>query len=141
MGVRESVQPFQLISGVREMLANLQNHYPLSVISVWGQKSTFRFLFQFEMSPYFKAVATGQTCLHTKPYPDPIEWAAARMGIPPAACIMVGDTVVDIVSAKKAGAQSVGVLYGFGERKELERVGADLILENTTDLMDVLLYK
>lgn len=54
---------------------------------------------------------------------------------------MVGDTVVDIVSAKKAGAQSVGVLCGFGERKELERVGADLILENTKDLMDVLLYK
>lgn len=141
MGVGESVQPFQLISGVREMLANLQNHYPLSVISARGQKSTFRFLFQFELSPYFKAVATGQTCLHTKPYPDPIEWAAARMGIPPAACLMVGDTVLDIVSAKKAGAQSVGVLCGFGERKELERVGADLILENTTDLMDVLLYK
>lgn len=63
------------------------------------------------------------------------------MGVPPAACLMVGDTVVDIVSAKKAGAQSVGVLCGFGERKELERVGADLILENTKDLMDVLLYK
>jgi phosphoglycolate phosphatase-like HAD superfamily hydrolase len=141
MGVGESVQPFQLILGVREMLANLQNHYPLSIISARGQKSTFRFLFQFELLPYFKAVATGQTCLHTKPYPDPIEWAADRIGVPPASCLMVGDTVVDIVSAKKAGAQSVGVLCGFGERKELERAGADLILENTTDLMDILLYR
>lgn len=141
MGVGESVQPFQLILGVREMLANLQNHYPLNVISARGQKSTFRFLFQFELLPYFKAVATGQTCLHTKPYPDPIIWVAARMGVPPASCLMVGDTVVDILCAKKAGAQSVGVLCGFGERKELERAGADLILENTTDLIDVLLYK
>jgi len=141
MGVGESFHPFQLITGVREMLATLQNHFPLSIISVRGQKSTYRFLFQFELLAYFKAVATGQTCVHTKPYPDPIEWAAARMGVPSSSCLMVGDTVVDIASASKAGAQSVGVLCGFGERKELERAGADLILERTTDLLDVLLDK
>jgi phosphoglycolate phosphatase-like HAD superfamily hydrolase len=139
MGIGKSAQPFQLIRGGREMLANLQNHYPLSIISARGQKSTFRFLFQFELLPYFRVVATGQTCNHTKPYPDPIEWAAARMGVPPTACLVVGDTVVDIISGKKAGAYTVGVLCGFGERKELERAGADLILDHTTDLMDLLL--
>ncbi len=141
MGIGASTQPFQLIRGVREMLANLQNYYPLSIISARGQKSTFRFLFQFELLSYFRAVATGQTCVHTKPYPDPIEWAAARMGVSAASCLMVGDTVVDIVSGKRAGAHTVGVLCGFGERKELERAGADLILDNTTDLMDLLLNK
>ena len=138
MGLGESNQPFQLISGVREMLANLRNHYPLSIISARGQKSTFRFLFQNELIPFFDAVATGQTCEHTKPYPDPIEWAAARMGVPPTSCLMVGDTVVDILTGKKAGAQTVGVLCGFGERKELEQVGADLILENTVELSGLL---
>ena len=141
MGIGESDQPFQLINGIREMLANLQNHYPLSIISARGQKSTFRFLYQYELLPYFRAVATGQTCIHTKPYPDPIEWAAARMGVPPAACLMVGDTVVDIMSGKKAGAHTVGVLCGFGERKELEQAGADLILDHTTDLIALLVNK
>jgi len=141
MGIGESDQPFQLINGIREMLANLQNHYPLSIISARGQKSTFRFLYQYELLPYFRAVATGQTCIHTKPYPDPIEWAAARMGVPPAACLMVGDTVVDIMSGKKAGAHTVGVLCGFGERKELEQAGADLILNHTTDLIALLVNK
>lgn len=141
MGIGESAQPFQLISGVREMLANLENHYPLSIISARGQKSTLRFLFQFELLSYFKAVATGQTCMHTKPYPDPIEWAAERMDVLPTSCLMVGDTVVDIMCGKKAGAQTVGVLCGFGERKELERAGADLILENTTDLINLLVDK
>jgi len=52
---------------------------------------------------------------------------------------MVGDTTVDIRAGVAAGAQTVGVLCGFGERGELERAGADLILESTTELADVLL--
>jgi N-acetyl-D-muramate 6-phosphate phosphatase len=141
MGIGESTQPFQLIHGVREMLTNLQNHYPLSIISARGQKSTYRFLFQFELLSHFRAVATGQTCVHTKPYPDPIEWAAEKMCVHPTSCLMVGDTVVDIICGKKAGAQTVGVLCGFGERRELEGAGADIILENTTELLDILLNK
>jgi phosphoglycolate phosphatase-like HAD superfamily hydrolase len=139
MGIAASDQPFQLIEGVREMLVNLRDHYLLSIISARGKKSTYKFLFQYELLPYFSAVATGQTCVHTKPYPDPLEWAAVQMGVPPASCLMVGDTVVDILTGKKAGAQTVGVLCGFGVKNELELAGADLILENTSDLVGHLL--
>lgn len=138
MGIGESDDPYLLIDGVREMLVKLRNHYPLSIISIRGRKSTFRFLFQFELLPFFNAVATGQTCAHTKPYPDPIIWAAEKMGVQPSACLMVGDTVVDIMAGKKAGAQTVGVLCGFGEEKELERAGADLIIKTTPDLVKLL---
>ena len=139
MGIGKSATPFQLIQGVREMLENLKNHYPLSIISARGEKSTYKFLSQFELLSYFNVVATSQTCEHTKPYPDPLEWAASRMEVPPSSCLMVGDTVVDILIGKKVGAQTVGVLCGFGERNELEKAGADLILENTADLMDYLI--
>ena len=138
MGNGEASDPFQLINGVREMLAVLSNHYPLSIVSARGQKSTFRFLFQFDLIPFFKAVATGQTCSRTKPYPDPIVWAAQRMGVSPSACLMIGDTPVDILTGKNAGAQTVGVLCGFGEEKELEQAGADLILNSTADLVNLL---
>ena len=47
---------------------------------------------------------------------------------------MVGDTAVDMRSAKAAGAFAVGVLCGFGEREELLNAGADLVLEYTSDL-------
>jgi phosphoglycolate phosphatase-like HAD superfamily hydrolase len=140
-GIGETAQPFILMDGVREMLARLYQQYPLSIISARGQKSTFRFLFQFELLPYFKAVATGQTCAHTKPYPDPVRWAADQMGVEPASCLIIGDTVVDIRCGKSAGAQTVGVLCGFGEKNELVRAGADLILQNTADLLDVLRIK
>jgi phosphoglycolate phosphatase-like HAD superfamily hydrolase len=134
MGIGETDKPFLLVNGVREMLVTLRDHFPLSIISARGRKSTFRFLFQFELLPFFTAVATGQTCAHTKPYPEPIEWAAKKMDVPASSCLMVGDTVSDILAGKKAGAQTVGVLCGFGTENELRKAGADLIIENTPDL-------
>ncbi len=138
LGMGELADPYILIDGVREMLVKLRYSYPLSLISVRGNKSTLRFLFQFELLPFFTAVATGQTCTHTKPYPDPILWAAENMGVHASACLMVGDTVVDILAGKKAGAQTVGVLCGFGEEKELIRAGADQIIQDTPDLLKLL---
>jgi phosphoglycolate phosphatase-like HAD superfamily hydrolase len=138
LGIGATSQPFQLVNGVPEMLNSLRKYYPLSIISARGQKSTSRFLAQFDLASLFKVVVTGQTCRHTKPYADPIEWAASRMGVTASACLMVGDTVVDILCGKKAGAQTVGVLCGFGDQKELEKAGADYILDNPTELIDLL---
>jgi N-acetyl-D-muramate 6-phosphate phosphatase len=90
------------------------------------------------LTPYFQCVASGQTAPRTKPFPDPILWAAKQMGVRPEQCLMVGDTTVDIRAGKAARAQTVGVLCGFGERLELERAGADLILEGTWELGGVL---
>ena len=50
----------------------------------------------------------------------------------------MGDTGVDITASARAGAQSVGVLCGFGERAELERAGADAILASTATLPGLL---
>ena len=130
-----------IVKNVPEMLAGLQGRWPLAVVSARGERSTLAFLDQFELRPYFQVVATALTCEHTKPFPDPIHWAAERMGVPPQACLMVGDTVVDIRAGKAAGAQTVGVLCGFGSRQELSRAGADLILDSTADLVEVLAGK
>jgi HAD superfamily hydrolase (TIGR01509 family) len=131
-------RPFQLVPGTREMLESLSSRYPLSVVSARDTRSTMEFLNQFNLAPYFKCIATDQTCEHTKPFPDPILWAAKEMGVLPEACLMVGDTSVDIRAGKAAGAQTVGVLCGFGEEEELLEHGADMILSMTADLARVL---
>jgi phosphoglycolate phosphatase-like HAD superfamily hydrolase len=51
---------------------------------------------------------------------------------------MIGDTTVDIRAGKAAGAQTAGVLCGFGREKELIRAGADLILPGTSALLALL---
>jgi HAD superfamily hydrolase (TIGR01549 family) len=130
---------FWLIPGVDEMLKQLKGHYPMSVVSARDEKGTMRFLEQFHLVKYFDAIITGQSAEHTKPYPDPILLAAQKMGVKPEECLMIGDTTVDIRAGKSAGAQTVGVLCGFGEEPELRKKGADLILKTTSELAGLLL--
>lgn len=119
---------YQIIPGVEPVLALLTKHYPLAVVSARGEKSTRAFLDHFHLSGYFRAIVTAHTCRHTKPYPDPIIWAARQMNVPPENCLMIGDTTVDIQAGRAAGAQTLGVLCGFGKETELREAGADAIL-------------
>ncbi|GAB4448815.1 MAG: HAD-IA family hydrolase [Anaerolineales bacterium] len=138
---RPSSKTLWLIPGVDEMLRQFKGRYPMSVVSARDEKGTLRFLEQFDLVKYFDAVITGQSAAHTKPYADPILLAAKKMGVQPQECLMIGDTTVDMRAGKSAGAQTVGVLCGFGEEPELRRKGADLILNSTPDLAGVLLRK
>jgi HAD superfamily hydrolase (TIGR01549 family) len=138
---KKSSKTFWLTPGVDEMLKQLKGHYPMAVVSARDEKGTMRFLEQFNLVQYFDAVITGQSAEHTKPYPDPILLAAQKMGVKPEECLMIGDTTVDIRAGKSAGAQTVGVLCGFGEEPELIKKGADTILKSTPELADLLLNK
>lgn len=129
---------YLLIPQVDKMLTAVKRRYPLAIVSAGGERSTLNFLEQFDLASHFGAVATALTCTYTKPFPDPILWAAERLGVPPDRCLMVGDTTVDIRAGKAAGAQTVGVLCGFGREGELRRAGADLILQSTAQLSQVL---
>lgn len=130
---------FTLIAGTLEMLSALSPHYPLAVFTARDQASTSAFLEQFQLNPFFHAVATSLTCTHTKPYPDPILWIARQLEVEPINCLMVGDTVVDIRAGKAAGAQTIGVTCGFGSPEELTEAQPDLILPSPSALVDLLI--
>ena len=52
--------------------------------------------------------------------------------------IMIGDRKDDVLGAKAAGIESIGLRYGFAEKDELENAGADYILENASDILPFL---
>jgi N-acetyl-D-muramate 6-phosphate phosphatase len=133
-GIGRKSHPFWLIPGVDVALDQLGSHYPMAVVSARGRESTLSFLRQFNLLDHFGAVATSQTCRYTKPFPDPLVWAAEQLGVQPHECLMIGDTTVDMRAGKAAGAQTVGVLCGFGSEGELRRAGADLVIPSTADL-------
>jgi len=133
------IKHFQPIAGIQTMLASLHDKYPMAVVSARDESSTRDFLRQANIEKYFKCVVGARTVKYTKPYPDPIYWAAQQMGVPAENCLMVGDTRIDIRAGKSAGAQTVGVLCGFGEKIELKKQGADEILDITPMLADLLL--
>lgn len=129
---------FWIVPGVIEMLDLLSNHYQMSVVSSREESTTLRFLEHFNLLPYFEVVVTAQTCDRTKPFPEPVLHAAQSMGLQVDECVMVGDTILDIQAGKEAGAQTIGVLCGFGSERELRRAGADLIVFSTADILAVL---
>lgn len=139
LGLGRSPAPFQLIPGVDRLLAALGGRYRLAIVSARRERIASRFLEQFHLNGAFQAVVTATTAARTKPSPDPVLWAARQLQVQVQDCLMVGDTTVDILSGKSAGAQTAGVLCGFGQEEELRRAGADLILSTPVDLLEILL--
>lgn len=135
---KHPAKEFLLIPGVDHMLKQLHGRYPMSVVSARDERGTLAFLKKFDLVKYFDVIVTGLSAKHTKPYPDPVLLAAQKMNTPPENCLMIGDTTVDIRAGKSAGAQTAGVLCGFGEEPELKKMGADVILEDTTKLLGLL---
>jgi HAD superfamily hydrolase (TIGR01509 family) len=130
--------PHEMMAGVQEMLVALAELYPMCTISTGTAPRVDRFLEHYGVRKHFTAVVGAQTTRRMKPHPEPLFYAAKAMGVDPGACLMIGDTTIDIRTGVAAGAQTVGVLCGFGTESELVRTGADLILRTTSDLLAVL---
>ena len=72
-----------------------------------------------------------------KPNPSLALEIAQKLGARPNECLFIGDTNVDIFTAKNAGMTSVGVLWGFRDRAELESAGADYIIASPEELLQI----
>lgn len=130
--------PHDMVPDVQAMLAALAPRYPMSVLSTGRTSRIEAFLVHHGVRPLISAVVGAETTPRMKPAADPLEFAARAMSVSPEACLMIGDTTVDIRTAVAAGAQSVGVLCGFGTERELRAAGADHILSTTSDLLALL---
>ena len=125
---------YQTIPGLHAAIERLAARYPLAVISVRGAVGTQNFLEHTGLAEYFSLVASGQTARRSKPHPHQVYWVAEQLEINPSQCLIVGDTTIDILAGKAAGAQTVAVLSGFGKQAELRMAGADLVLPSVVEL-------
>ncbi len=129
------IADFDVIPGVLGMLHGLPRRYRLGIVTTRSRHQIEGFLAQFpDLAPRFDVTIGSQDTRRLKPHPSPIQEAARRLKLPEAACVMVGDTSVDMHSAQRAGAWRIGVLCGFGREGELRRAGAHAILDSTADL-------
>jgi len=132
-------EDFPVIPGVRSMLDALHKHYPFAVVSARNRVTVEKFLRVNDLENYFKIVISSQTCEKTKPFADPLLYAASELEVPIENCLMIGDTLTDVRAALAAGAQSLSVLCGFGTERELQKSGTHHILESTSLLATYLL--
>ncbi len=128
-----------VVPGIDEMVETLAAHFPMCAISTGSAARVEHFFETFGLRRHFTALVTAQTTERMKPYPDPVHYAAEQMGVAASDCVMIGDTIVDMLAGKSAGAQAIGVLCGFGTEDELRRDGADEIVAATPDVVALLL--
>ena len=76
--------------------------------------------------------------LARKPAPDMVRFALEAIGAKAERSIYVGDTEVDILTAKNAGMGCVSVPWGFRSREQLEKAGADPIADSVEELARIL---
>lgn len=126
---------FKLIEGVKPVLIKLAALYPLAIVSTRSAAAAQAFLIQHDLENLFTAIVTRESTHRLKPHPAPVLLAAKMLNLAPELVIMVGDTTVDMRSARRAGAWAVGVLCGFGREHELWRAGAHAVLPSTADLL------
>jgi HAD superfamily hydrolase (TIGR01509 family) len=123
------------LPGARELLKYLTNAKVQWAIATSGWLDSARPMLKMLDVPDGVPVITRDQVEHAKPDPDLFLAAAARLGAPIDSCIVVGDSVWDLLAARRARALGVGLLSGGYGQDELERAGAYRVYEDPADLL------
>lgn len=122
-----------LYAGMRPVLDALAGRYRLAVLSNKPQTFLDRIVDGLGIRPLFQAVVGGDALPVGKPDPATIAHVVAAVG-GAARVWMVGDSAVDVDTGSAFGARTVGCAWGLRPRAELERAGAEVIVERPSDL-------
>jgi len=123
------------LPGARELLAYLTTAGVPWAVATSGWIDSARPMLELLAVPAGVPVITRDQVEHAKPDPDLFLAAAARLNVPIDACIVVGDSVWDLLAARRARALGVGVLSGGYGQDELERAGAYRVYQDPADLL------
>ncbi len=94
----------------------------------------------FGLSQYFEYIGGADDASNREKKDDVIRYVMDTCGLHnKEEIVMVGDRRHDIIGAHKMGLEAVGVLYGYGDREEMEKAEADWITETTMSLNELLL--
>jgi HAD superfamily hydrolase (TIGR01509 family) len=123
------------LPGAAELLETLSVRGIRWAIATSGMASTARPALRLLGLPDDAPMVTRDMVAHAKPDPDLFLAAAALLETDPRNAMVVGDSVWDLLAARRAGALGVGVLSGGYGRDELERAGAYRVYNDPADLL------
>ncbi|HRT34361.1 MAG TPA: HAD family hydrolase, partial [Bacteroidales bacterium] len=125
--------------GIRELLQEFADKkIKLAVLSNKADNLTKKIIYSlFPEVPFIKIVGLEDENLK-KPNPESALVICREMNASPDEVLFLGDTAVDMQTAKNGGFVAIGVLWGFRGKDELIEAGADIIVEKPVDLMNFL---
>lgn len=135
----EGIYKNEVYDGIEELLIQLKaNGHKVMLATSKPQIFAEKILRHFDLYKYFDFISGATMDKTCNKKADVIKYVLDECGIHDSA-IMVGDRMYDIIGAKDNNIASVGVLYGYGDRAELESAGADYIVGSAYELKDLLL--
>jgi HAD superfamily hydrolase (TIGR01509 family) len=124
------------LSGARELIERLRREgVPFAVATSGNQASARVGLSMLGFGSEIPVVNRDQVA-YAKPNPDLFLAAAKLLDVPIEQCIVVGDSIWDMLAAQRARALGVGLLSGGYGREELQLAGAYRVYEEPADLLD-----
>jgi phosphoglycolate phosphatase len=118
--------------GVREGLAALKGH-PMAVLTNKPVKFSQAILDGLGLSDFFRLVYGGNSFERKKPDPMGMNALLAEFGLRSREAMMVGDSIIDVQTARNAGAWAAGVTYGLGS-SGLHAFPPDVLLDSLAQL-------
>jgi HAD superfamily hydrolase (TIGR01509 family) len=128
----DTVRP---LPGAAHLLAALTERKVAWAIATSGYWATAHHALAMLGLPENAPMVTRDMVAHAKPDPDLFLAAAALLEVEPRYAYVVGDSVWDLLAARRAGALGIGVMSGGYGREELERAGAYRVYADPADLL------
>lgn len=126
----------EVYDGIPELLETLKGAGKTLIVAT-SKPELFaeQILEHFKLAPYFDCIAGASMDESRVDKAEVIAYALKKYGTEAKeGMVMIGDREHDIIGAKKNGLDSIGVLFGYGSREELEKAGADHIVETPGEI-------
>ena len=124
--------------GMPETLKTLkQNGVKLGVCSNKPHEAAVKVVKRMFGDQVFDMVMGQSDSIRKKPAPDGPLKIAEAFGVLPEECMYLGDSGTNMQTGKAAGMYTVGVLWGYREKEELLKNGADALVESPEDILDL----
>jgi HAD superfamily hydrolase (TIGR01509 family) len=125
------------LPGARELLEALTRaDIPWAIATSGRMETASQNLAALGVNPDVDVVVTRDDVKYAKPDPDLFLAAAARLNAPITSAVVIGDSIWDMLAARRCQALGVGLLSGGYGLDELERAGAYRVYEDPADLLD-----
>ena len=112
--------------------------YILTIASSRSNRSLREFVNDMHLNEVIPYVLGAEDVARAKPHPDPVLQTLETFNCKPEDALVVGDTWYDIEMGRRAGVRTCGVTYGNGSREELMRAGADFLMDDFGELMEII---
>jgi HAD superfamily hydrolase (TIGR01549 family) len=125
----------RVLPGAQELLDTLADHRVPHAIATSGRMHSARHALKLLKLHQNVPVITRDDIRFAKPDPDLFVAAGKQLKVSMSRCVIIGDSVWDLLAARRAFALSVGLLSGGYGREELERAGAYRVYQDPADVL------